>query len=211
MSLVYIAPLLNKTAFKVGKSEDPKDRLSQLSRFYEFDPTNILLVDCKCSKNAYNIESLFHSICNKQRVILENDGGTEFFSYDIYNKFISIVNNIVELHQYTISHLVLSQQDLLNINEIKTDDVSRFLNALSIKLKNKRLEYNISRIQLSKISGVNVPNIKRFETIGQISLKNFIGLLKSLNLDYLLSEFEVEKPDRLRGTNDNIMSITSHP
>lgn len=58
-------------------------------------------------------------------------------------------------------------------------------------LKQRRLNFNLTQKALSKRSGVSLGSLKRFETSGEISLKNLILLAISLqSSDELIDLFE---------------------
>ncbi len=80
MAFVYIAPLRDQTAFKVGKAIAPSSRLSQLLRFYDFNTDEIIIIDCGTADHAYAFETLLHKACRNLRVALPYDGGSEFWS-----------------------------------------------------------------------------------------------------------------------------------
>lgn len=196
MSYVYIAPLVNKKAFKIGKADDPTNRLALLTRYYEFDFKEISLINCGNIIDAYRIENLLHAACENKRVIFEYDGGTEFFDYVIYDKLLSIVNNLVEINQFQIEKIA-PISSIKNVTLVQ-DDIDCLLNALTRKMKNKRLSYNISQEKLAKITGVSLNTIKNTESTGNVTLVSFVKILKALDLDSILSEFEVETPLRKR-------------
>ena len=58
-------------------------------------------------------------------------------------------------------------------------------------LKQRRLNFNLTQKALSKRSGVSLGSLKRFETTGEISLKNLILLAIGLqSSDELIDLFE---------------------
>lgn len=83
---------------------------------------------------------------------------------------------------------------------------------LSSRLKQKRLEYNWTREELARRSGVAVASIRRFETQSEISLNRFLQLCYTLHaldgFDQLLQasppitlsqiEKQLSKPPRKR-------------
>lgn len=196
-SFVYIAPLLNKNAFKIGKSENPISRIVELTRFYEFDFKEVYIIDCENCTDAYKIESLLHIVCNKKRVFFDYDGGTEFFSYEVYEKLLFVANTIVEINKLKISRMP-PIEDIKVFEVVKSNDVELLLNSLTNKLKHKRLEYNITQKQLAKITGMSIRTIQRMEDSGVITLINFIRILKALDLDSILSEFQIDIPEKQR-------------
>ena len=200
MSFVYIAPLINKTAFKIGKSEDPINRIMSLTRFYDFDFKEISMINCENIARSYKIESLLHSVCESKRIIFEHDGGTDFFSYEIYDKLMSMINILIEINKFQTKRMP-PIENIRNIQVIKNDDIEDLLISLSNKIRYKRLEYNISQGQMGKITGVDIKTIRRMEKRCAGTVPNFIRILRVLDLDGILSEFEVNMPQRQRATD----------
>ena len=77
MSYVYIAPLENGVAFKVGKANDPVQRLNQLSKTHKFDTRRITCINCGEESYAFELESSLHKILKPYNAVLFGDGGTE--------------------------------------------------------------------------------------------------------------------------------------
>ena len=197
MSFVYIAPLKNKTAFKVGKSNSPAERIMSLTRFYDFEFEDISVIDCKSQDGAYRLEGLLHSVCETQRVVFEYDGGTEFFAYGIYGKLLSVVTIVAEMNGYIVTKMP-SVESIVILKDVKHDDIDCMLNAIANKVKNKRLGYNISQVQLATICGLSRRTIQNMEDDAIVTLPHFIRILKALDLDHVLSELEVDVPMRQR-------------
>jgi transcriptional regulator with XRE-family HTH domain len=62
---------------------------------------------------------------------------------------------------------------------------------IAARLKCLRLKHNLTRVTLSKNSGVSFGSIKRFETTGKISFTNLLKLASALgSLDDFSSVFE---------------------
>jgi len=197
MTFVYIAPLVNKRAFKIGKAINPQERILGLTRFYEFNFEDISLINCKEASRSYKVEYLLHSACESKRIIYEYDGGTEFFDYCIYEKAMEIVKDVALINEYTIDKMA-PIVDIKGLQDIKTDEIELLLNALCNKIKNKRLGYNMTQNQLAKVTGIGLRTIRNIENDGNTTLPNFIRVLKALDLDYILSDLEVETPMKER-------------
>ena len=73
--------------------------------------------------------------------------------------------------------------NILSDNDFVLDDFNPLSLAKNIakRLKERRLELNLSQQELSKKSGVSYGSIKRFETQFQISLKNLLLIAVVLN------------------------------
>lgn len=81
------------------------------------------------------------------------------------------------------------------------------LRELSVNLKKRRLEKNLSRKTLSELSGVPVPTIAKFESVGKISLESYVALCKALGytaeVKALLSEPKYSTMQELDTINRN--------
>lgn len=64
-----------------------------------------------------------------------------------------------------------------NFTFTNADDIA---SSIAKDFKKRRLEKNLTRDQISEMSGVAVSNIVRFEQKGLISLKNLIGIANAL-------------------------------
>ena len=64
-----------------------------------------------------------------------------------------------------------------NFTFTNADDIASII---AKDFKKRRLEKNLTRDQISEMSGVAVSNIVRFEQKGLISLKNLIGIANAL-------------------------------
>jgi len=203
MSFVYIAPLADKVAFKIGKSSKPEERIFQLNRFYKFDFNNISIIDCKENIDAFRLENLLHSACDNKRIIYDYDGGTEFFDYTIYDKIMEIVKNVLGILQYPINKMrpIVDIKNIKNRKSVEDDEIETLLVSITNKIRNKRLGYNMTQKQLAKVTGLGIRTIRYLEANRKINLTTFIKVLKALDLDYLFSELEVDIPSRERASN----------
>ena len=73
---------------------------------------------------------------------------------------------------------------------------------LAGKLKNKRLEMNLTQEGISSRAGVSLGSLKRFESTGQISLESLLKIAHAVNS---LSEF-----DSLFQSQTNRKSLFTH-
>ncbi len=64
-----------------------------------------------------------------------------------------------------------------NFTLTNADDIA---DSIAKDFRKRRLEKNLTRDQISEMSGVAVSNIVRFEQKGLISLKNLIGIANAL-------------------------------
>jgi len=71
---------------------------------------------------------------------------------------------------------------ILSVNEFLEDfNPSKISKGISDRLKQRRLELNLTQSALSKMSGVSLGTLKRFENKCEISLKSLIKLAISLD------------------------------
>jgi DNA-binding XRE family transcriptional regulator len=192
MAFVYIAPLSDGTAFKVGKAIAPSSRLSQLLQYYDFDTKNILIVDCKLVENAYVFESILHKACRKMQHLLPYDGGTEFFSSDVYSDAIAIAESVCRINGYRTVPFIRQK------NEDPIDEAGLIVASFSNKIRARRLELNITQAQLADVAGVAKRTVERIENSGGATFYNIVCVLRSLDLEYLFSELEITAPLRKR-------------
>lgn len=78
--------------------------------------------------------------------------------------------------------------------------------ALADYLKTKRKDAKLSREQLALKSGVPAPTIKKFESTGQISLRQFLLLWLSLDEISRLYELTKTKKQVLLTSIDEVLS-----
>jgi DNA-binding XRE family transcriptional regulator len=191
MSYVYIAPLADKSAFKVGKANAPSSRLSQLLHYYDFETTKIVIFNCGNEGNAFSLETILHKSCERKRVLLPFEGGTEFFSYEALEGAVRIANIVSEINGFRTVKFVQVMQDAV-------DETGLIIQAFASKIRARRLELNLTQAELAERSGLGKRTIERAETGGKATFQNMVAVLRELNLEYLFSGLEVEEPIRKR-------------
>lgn len=192
MSFVYIAPLADYTAFKVGKAVAPSSRISQLLRFYDFGLESIVIVACGTEEAAFTLESILHKACGDQRVIQPFDGGTEFFAYPLLKEAMNIVVAVCRMRNYKQVPFVRSPLE----NPI--DETALIVQSFAAKVRARRLEMNLRQEDLARISAVSKRTVERFESNGQTTFQNLVALLRALNLEHLLAQLEMGESLRER-------------
>lgn len=79
---------------------------------------------------------------------------------------------------------ILSMRDIYNLDELLLiKDLDTISKEISDRMKLRRKEMHLSQQQLSEKSGVSFGSIKRFETMGEISLKSLIKIAIALECD----------------------------
>jgi len=191
MSYVYIAPLVDRSAFKVGKANTPSSRLSQLLQYYEFDTSEIVLFNCGSIGEAYDLEGILHKAIGTRRVYFPFDGGTEFFTYDVFEVAVKIAAIVAEINDYKRIPFVRSSAEPI-------DETRLIVLEFASKIKARRLELNITQVDLARRSGLGKRTIERLELGGNCTFQNTVAVLRELNLEYLLSGLELGEPVRQR-------------
>lgn len=192
MSFVYIAPLADGTAFKVGKAIAPSSRLSQLLQYYDFDTNSILIVDCRRVENACELESILHKACGKMQHLMPYDGGTEFFSSDVYQDAIAITESVCRINAYKNVPFIRQK------NQDSIDEAGLIVASFSSKIRARRLELNLTQAQVAELAGVGKRTVERIENSGSATFYNMVCVLRALDLEYLFSELEITDPFRKR-------------
>lgn len=181
MSFVYIVALRDKTAFKVGKTDDLNVRLVTLSGHHDFSVDLVKLFKCHDSKSAYKFETALKNICNKRMVIHLHDGGTEFFDFSIWDEVIDMAERIAKISGFTdVSPQENESDPLLSLDDMIKNFISR--------AKCLRLNSNITIAELAKMARVGIRTVDRFENNGNVSLKNAISILHALKAGDSLKE-----------------------
>ena len=191
MSYVYIAPLADESAFKVGKANAPSSRLSQLLHYYDFETTKIVIFNCGNVGRAFSLETILHKSCERKRVLLPFEGGTEFFSYEALEGAVRIANIVSEINGFRTVKFVQVMRDAV-------DETDLIIQAFASKIRARRLELNLTQAELAERSGLGKRTIERAETGGNATFQNMVAVLRELNLEYLFSGLEVEEPIRKR-------------
>jgi len=197
MAFVYIAPLSDRTAFKVGKAVAPSARLCQLMRFHDFEVKGIVIVDCRTVENAFALESVLHKACEEMRVLLPHDGGTEFFSHKVFDEALSIARSVCRINSYKTVPFVRERKTA----EIGEDAL--IVEAFAAKIRARRLELDLSQATLAKLAKVSKRTIERIESRGQSTFRNVVAVLIALNLEHLLSSLEVNVSLRHRSSRSS--------
>lgn len=201
MSHIYILPLKDKTSFKIGKSDVPMSRITHLLNFYNVDTKNITVINCNTNQESYTVETLLHSIFKDHQIVLEHDGGTEFFKYSSYKDVIELCELLCRIKGYTKIPFQIDQT-VKPLSKVQLE-TNKYANLV----RNKRLELNITRKELSKVSEVSVKTIERFETVGQAMFENVISIFSALGIQW---NFESINPQRKRAKKKVYVGPSDH-
>jgi DNA-binding XRE family transcriptional regulator len=198
MSYIYLVPLQDFSAFKVGKSDRPIDRIKQLSAFYHFDLTKAFTMKCDSTGLAMQLESLIHAACSNHRIAFDYDGGTEFFNCVIYEQTLKLLNNIAELQGFEVVPFPILPLSMHASFIVSVDETKQIVSALVIKIKNKRLVLGLTQEQLANISGVSIRSIGNLERGVCSSLSTLVSVLVALDMDSLVYDFQQAISERRR-------------
>ena len=173
---VYLVPLKDRSAFKIGRARSPDDRLSTLSADYEFDLDSCRIVDCVDNKASIVFESFLHRICAPHQHRLEAVGGTEFFDYSCFEMVISAVENLARVAGYELRIYQAPAASAL------LSDVARVASRVAEILRFRRLEMNITQANLAEACGVSAGTIKRVESAESVSVACLYKVCLALGL-----------------------------
>jgi DNA-binding XRE family transcriptional regulator len=173
---VYLAPLSNKTAFKIGKSIEPNKRLNHLSRFYDFCPSETLIIQCVTEKQSFQIESCLHKALENHNVSLDFEGGTEFFNYTKFKEAVAIGDLLCSLNGL----LKLSFKKDTSIQKAPSSEI--LATQIANRVKSERIEQNLKQKELAKLAAVGVRTVQRLEIDGQCTLDCFVKIVCALKM-----------------------------
>lgn len=158
-SYVYIFPMKDKSSFKVGKSKNPYKRFSQLLNFYDIDKDSTITFQCQSENDSFIIENIIHRSFQNSRILHEYDGGTEFFSYDVFDSVIKLFDILLPEFNLIKAHI--------RYNDINTSHDSSNTDMLLMKIgnsiKRKRLHLNISQQKIANIANTTRATIIKLE------------------------------------------------
>lgn len=79
---------------------------------------------------------------------------------------------------------ILYMRDIYDINDLYTlKEYDTILDEISQRMKKRRKEKKLTQQQLSEKSGVSFGSIKRFEIMGEISLKSLVKIAIALDCE----------------------------
>jgi len=178
MSYIYIAPLKDKSAFKVGKSTTPSKRIQHLSKFYDFDMDDITLMYCGDENGAYTLESVLHAVLREHQKIKEFEGGTEFFDFYHYNNAIQLLYDIADINNLTPEQLIV---------DFDIEPMGSFLDltlsALGKRCAARRLELNLSQEYLANAAAVGHRTVQRLEAGSSVNTSCLLQIMQQLEMD----------------------------
>ena len=94
-----------------------------------------------------------------------------------------------------------------NILSIKKNSIDIALEALALRVRRRRLEMNLTQKAFALRAGIHLPTYRRFETIGETSLRNLALIAQALNmtadLDLLFTKPTYRNLDDLLSADKN--------
>lgn len=195
-SYIYIAPLEDRTALKIGKTNNPVERINTLTKYYDFSLVDIQVIDCMTEKQAFQTESLLHHLFKDSNLFLEGDGGTEFFDYNIKDDLFYIIDILVRRDGFSFVHgFEYTKEDYL------PRPVAITSSNISEAIEDKRLALGFKQTDLAKACGISVPTLKKI-TSGNLSVsfELVLKVLHQLGIDISIpySEFHRTGKQRVR-------------
>lgn len=176
MSYIYILPLKDKSAFKIGKSDSPMKCITRLLNFYDIDTNSVTIIDCRTTSQSYSFETLFHKVFEGSNVARDYEGGTEFFNYTVYRDAIDLCNLICRVKGYSAIPFRVDS----SVKPLTSSQVSA--NRFSTLVKNKRLNLNLSQTDLAMAASVSKRTVERFEKTGKATFENVLQMFSALGL-----------------------------
>jgi len=195
---VYIAPLEESKMFKIGKSNNPKKRFEELSEFYKFDYKNITLIECNTSDEAIRVEATLQQVCKKYKTKIATPGGTEFFSNEIYEKVLNLVQTLANVGSYKVTNFDVKDIVIFKKINDKDIDIKALIGDLISKIRNQRLKLNLTQEKVASLVGITRQTLIRLESSGEGSIENLLKVLKVLKIEGELLKFESFSCERKR-------------
>lgn len=100
---------------------------------------------------------------------------------------------------------MISNGDIIQFNINTVPDICL---AIASRVKNRRLELNLTQNGLATRSGVNIESYRKFERKGEISLQSLVKLAFALNMtdDFssLFAQKQYQSLDELLGSENNV-------
>lgn len=182
ISGIYIVPLHDGSAFKIGRSADVEKRIAGLTRHYYFDLTELWVLECDGASRQLVLESKMHSVLSDHRVLQEFEGGTEFYEIKYLQSAHRILTEISALDAVEFKKL---KTFVSGINEFifEWNESQRNLLTIGESIKRKRLLMNVTQDRLSMVSGVSKRTIERLEHGEGASLENGLMVLNALGIN----------------------------
>lgn len=177
MSYVYIAPLKDKSAFKVGTTATPDERIRQLSRYYKFNIKEVSIMNYDGYITKSNVESLLLSVLSDHRVPKPFEGGSEFFNYQQYQNALDLLDSISAILGTVVCSLIVD----FDIDPMESP-ISLSLSAMGKRCAARRLNMNITQLELAKASGVGLRTVQRLENGESSNTKNLMKIMSKLRM-----------------------------
>jgi DNA-binding XRE family transcriptional regulator len=201
-SYIYVLKECNKSLIKIGKANDPHQRLTKLSGSHSFSPHESFVVEVEDAAKAFTYETSLHKMFENERNIQHGEGGTEFFNDVILNDVLVVVeiiakNNNTHIDKdYFKRFFVGVDNPIYKITE--SDKISLLLVDIGDKCKSLRLNKNITQEELADACDLAVGTIKAAEK-GKVKLENLLKMMLVLGDDTLFNMLDyIEVPFRSR-------------
>jgi len=152
-SYVYLFVLNNNISFKIGKSNNPKNRFNDLKSQYDFKE-QFYVIECANEKKSYELETILHQTFSKFNIDCDS---REFFEYDVYQNVCDLIENFTN-HNLELMDASKPKKEPLGDLGLNKESVTSFCKL--IQKRRKELGYTqhelansigCSRVTLGKI------------------------------------------------------------
>jgi DNA-binding XRE family transcriptional regulator len=192
---VYIVPLKDQSAFKIGKAEDPARRIGDLRDWHDLD-TKFRVIMCGDTQESFRVESVLHATLDQYRMRLPHQGGTEFFEWNGYEHALALSVSVSSAR--FLSWWDVDQGNRRTFDQNETDV---WKSHLASCIKTNRLARFITQTEMADAVGSSKSTIQKIESglsIGT-SIDTILRILSLLSVD-LFSEAPIAQTLRARAT-----------
>jgi len=212
MDYLYLAPNIEKTAFKIGFSDKPDTRLNNVSGNIDYGKTH--LFECHSVKET---ESFCHKYFNEFNIkIYEGDGSTEWFDISIFASVIKMLqrhSELLDIVKHYKYYSIFSQKQPSNTsgsrlgrsgtaNIMTATELVQFLRQISVGNHGIR---NVAIITLSHRLGLKAKELARLHIHDIIDDNGVCGELRLKNRVISMTHPEITKT--LQALIDNRKSV----
>jgi DNA-binding XRE family transcriptional regulator len=170
---VYIAPLKDKSAFKIGMSREPLRRLTELSYLYDIDAQKVVVLKCESASAAFRVESELQCLFVDEAEPVEGVGGTEFYSHKVYDAAVEICCVLCRAKGYSFVKFVPDK----SVVPPSGADITQRRAAMAVK--ERRIGLGLTQQDLAQRASVSRRTVERF---GQAEFGNFAKIVTALGI-----------------------------
>lgn len=179
MSHIYIAPLQDKSLFKIGKAENPSKRLTSLSYFYDIELDKVVILKCQTTEASFKIETVLHEVFKDKNIQLEHDGGTEFFSFSDFESAAELLYSFAKANPRAYS-IVKFVKDATIHPPAKAEVIAK---RFADKIRYRRRLAGVTQEKLATTAGISKRTLERLESEGIANFSNIIRVVSALGIE----------------------------